>query len=87
MCAQSADCPSSQYCEMGKCTNFKAVGDPCFNRNECGRQATCFFNNARSITGVCTEYMKIPSQSPTNVKMQMDSYSVINEDSHLLCMS
>ena len=31
--------------------------------------------------------MKIDSKSPVNVKMQIDSYSVINEDSHLLCRS
>lgn len=31
--------------------------------------------------------MKIDSKSPISVKMQMDSYSVINEDSHLLCRS
>ncbi len=72
---------------MGKCTDFKKIGQSCFHRNECGRQATCFFNNARSIAGVCTEYMKIDSKSPINVKMMIDSYSVINEDSHLLCRS
>ena len=31
--------------------------------------------------------MKIDSKSSVNVKMQIDSYSVINEDSHLLCRS
>lgn len=86
-CSQSADCSSYQYCNMGKCTNFKKINDKCFHRNECGRQATCFFNNPRSIAGVCTEYMKVDSKSPINVKMQIDSYSVINEDSHLLCRS
>ena len=86
-CSQSADCQPYQYCNMGQCTNFKKIGESCFHRNECGRQATCFFNNARSISGICTEYMKIDSKSPTSVKMQLDSYSVINEESHLLCRS
>lgn len=31
--------------------------------------------------------MKVDSKSPISVKMQIDSYSVINEDSHLLCRS
>jgi hypothetical protein len=31
--------------------------------------------------------MKVDSKSPINVKMQIDSYSVINEDSHLMCRS
>ncbi len=53
-CAQSADCPSYQYCNMGKCANYKKIGDPCFHRNECGRSATCFYRDGSSITGVCT---------------------------------
>ena len=72
---------------MGVCTTSKALGSSCFHRNECGRQATCFFNDASSITGICTEYMKIPVNSTINVAMQYDSYSVINDDSHLLCES
>ena len=87
MCSQSADCDPSQYCNSGVCTDFKLIGASCFNRNECGRQATCFFNQPQSITGVCTEYMKVDSQSATNVKMKIDTYQVINDDSHLLCRS
>jgi len=36
-CSQSADCQPYQYCNMGKCTNFKKIGESCFHRNECGR--------------------------------------------------
>ncbi len=31
--------------------------------------------------------MKIESKSPINVKQKIDTYSVIDEESHLLCAS
>eukprot|EP00347_Sterkiella_histriomuscorum_P013216 403365562 len=86
-CSQSADCTPYQYCSMGKCTNFKKIGDPCFHRNECGRSATCFYNNANSITGVCTQLLQIDTGSSINVTQKIDNYAVVNEDSHLLCKS
>ena len=72
---------------MGQCTKFKEIGDKCFHKNECGRSATCFYNNPYSITGICTEYMKIESKSIINVMQKIDTYSVIDEESHMLCKS
>ncbi len=31
--------------------------------------------------------MKIDNMSPVNVSMKIDSYAVVNDDSHLLCRS
>ena len=72
---------------MGVCSNFKALEQACFNNNECGRYGACLFNNPNSISGICTKYMSIDSGSATNVMMRINSYSVVNDDSHLLCLS
>ena len=60
---------------MGKCTNFKKIGDPCFHRNECGRSAACFYKNGASITGICTQYMLFENNAVQDVSMKVDNYA------------
>jgi len=86
-CSSSADCNPEQYCELGRCTETKKLGSVCYHRNECGRIATCWFSDPNLVSGLCQEYFKIDNNSPVNVSMKIDSYSVINDDSHLLCRS
>lgn len=86
-CSSSADCAPGLYCDLGNCTETKKLGSVCYHRNECGRMATCFFNDPNLISGLCQEYMKIDNNSPVNVSMKIDSYAVVNDDSHLLCRS
>ena len=76
-----------QYCEQGTCTAFKGLGEPCTHKYQCGRTATCWFNSATSIYGVCTEYMKVTSGAATPVWQTIGSTNKIEEDSHLLCES
>lgn len=87
MCSSSSDCDPLQYCNLGRCVAIKILGSVCYHRNECGREATCFFTDPNSIAGTCQEYFKIDNGSPLNVSMRIDSYSVINDDSHLMCRS
>lgn len=87
MCSQSADCPPGQYCNLGYCANYKQIGSPCYNRNECGRVATCLFTNPLSTVGICKQYMKVDSKSSFSVSMKIGSYTTVNDDSHLLCRS
>jgi len=82
-CSQSADCAIHQYCHMGICTNFKEIGEACYHKNECGRTATCFFKDPDSISGICTEYMKIENGDVNNKVIQYISDYVCNSKSFI----
>ena len=77
-----------QYCEKGICTSFKRVGEQCEHKFQCGRTATCWFNNPNSIYGVCTEYLKFEAGDTTNrVFHQIGTTQFYDDDSKLLCAS
>lgn len=94
-CAESKDCPSHQYCAGstgtgfdGTCTQFKAIGEECDHVYECGRTATCWFNDPNQVKGKCKDYFQISSGDTSNpVYQTLGNNTKFTDDSHLMCSS
>ena len=94
-CAESRDCPSHQYCKGntgtgydGTCTAFKEVGEECEHVFECGRIATCWFNNPNSVRGIWKDYFQINNNDTSNpVFFTYGNDTQFEDDSSLLCSS
>ena len=87
-CEYDQDCEVGLFCEAGKCTTQRKVGDKCEYDDQCGRQALCYFGSS-SITGVCMELFTINSKAKFNVFNSFKNGLEYRPGrlSHLLCKS
>eukprot|EP00347_Sterkiella_histriomuscorum_P014652 403360065 len=86
-CSRTFDCDAGQYCEVGKCRNYKKLYQECFHKYECGRVANCLFNNTKSYAGICVPYFSIKvGRKPENrVLNTVGIYMNYDDDTRLLC--
>jgi len=86
-CARTFDCEPGQYCQSGRCRNYKKLGEACTHKYECGRVGMCLFNNTKSYMGMCVAYFSIKPGNATwqRVYNQIGSYLSYDNDTHLLC--
>ena len=86
-CSRTLDCEPTQYCETGKCRDFKKLGEACQHKFECGRAGSCLFNNTKSYFGLCVLYFSVPSgnSSENRVLNTVGGYLSFDNDTRLLC--
>ena len=93
--SSSEDWLPYQYCagssgnqSVGVCSQFKNIGDKCDFQYECGRTATCWWNDSQSLQGVWQSYFQINSGDKTNLPYnKFGTRTQFMKDSNLLCSS
>lgn len=72
----------------GVCTSFKDLGEECDHPFECGRIATCWYNNPYSVKGICKDYFQISNNDTAHpVYFSYGNDTQFEDDSALLCTS